>query len=99
LGLAAQEAEEPKPVHKKKLKELGELCVWLWGDKRDDGVKPIIESQNPDLRHLEQVLKHREAVAALRAGYGLDVAHDISKGDDVVFEDALGEAKTALVRA
>ena len=45
------------------------------------------------------MLKHREAIAALRAGHGLDVAHDISKGDDVVFEDALGDAKTALVKA
>ena len=53
LGLAGQEAEEPKPVSRRKLKELGELCVWLWGDKRGDGIKPVIESQNPDLRYLE----------------------------------------------
>lgn len=99
IGLAEKEAENPKPVNQRRLKELGELCIWLWGDNRGDGVKPVIESQNPDLRNLEEVLKNREALAALRGGHGLAVAFDISKGDDVVFEDALGEAKTALVKA
>ncbi len=99
IGLAEKEAEDPKPVSPKKLTGLGEICVWLWGDNRGDGIRPVIESQNPDLRRLEQVLKNREALAALRAGHGLNVAWDISKGDDVVFEDALGDAKTALVKA
>ncbi len=99
IGLANKEAEDPQPVDPKRVKQLGEICVWLWGDNRGEGLKPVIESQNPDLRRLEQVLKNREALAALRSGHGLDVAHDISKGDDVVFEDALGQAKTALIKA
>jgi len=45
LGLAKESDETAAPVEKNRLKELGEICRWLWGDNRDD-TKPIIESQN-----------------------------------------------------
>jgi hypothetical protein len=99
LGLASEDVETKNPVNKKRYKELGELCVWLWGDKRGDGIRPVIHSQNPDLRNLEKVVLNRESVAALRSGEPLDVAFDITKGDEVVFEDALNEAKGSLIKA
>ena len=90
--------ESDKPVSPKRLKELGEVCRWLWGDKRDD-TERVIASQNPNLRQLEQVLGNAAALSNLRTGHGLAVAYDESKGDDAVFADALQEAKSALVKA
>lgn len=99
IGLASEEEERSEPVSKKRLKELGELCVWLWGDKRGDGIKPIIGSQNPDLRNLEQVLRSEASLSALRRGEPLAVAFETSKGDEIVFRDALQEAKALLIKA
>lgn len=99
LGLKSQNLETTTPVDPKRYKELGELCVWLWGDRRGEGIKPVIHSQNPDLRNLEKVVVSREALATLRSGEPLDVAFEVSKGDDVVFEDALNEAKGSLIKA
>lgn len=98
LKLAKEENESPEPVDPNRVKELGEVCRWLWGDNRDD-TKPVIESQNPNLRELEQVLRSTEALATLRAGHDLALAYEVSKGDDVVFEEALQAAKNALVKA
>lgn len=99
LGLKSENLETTAPVDKKRYKELGELCIWLWGDRRGDGIKPAIHSQNPDLRNLEKVVTNREALTTLRNGEPLDVAFEVSKGDDVVFEDALNEAKGSLIKA
>ena len=90
--------ESDKPVSPKKIKELGEVCRWLWGDKRDDTDR-VVASQNPNLRQLEQVLGNTAALSNLRRGHGLAVAYDESKGDDTVFGEALQDAKTALVKA
>ena len=98
LNLADKSEESKEPVSRDKLKELGEICRWLWGDNRDD-TKPLIVSQNPNLRQLDQVLAHPQALATLRLGHGLDAAFEVSKGDDVVFEEALQDAKNALVKA
>jgi hypothetical protein len=98
LKLSKEENESAEPVDPNRMKELGEVCRWLWGDSRDD-TKPLIESQNPNLRELEQVLRSTEALATLRASHDLVLAYEVSKGDDVVFEEALQAAKNALVKA
>jgi hypothetical protein len=98
LHLAKEADEVSEPVAGNRMKELGEVCRWLWGDRRDE-MKPLIESQNPNLRQLEQVLRNSQAIATLRAGHGLAAAFEVSKGDDVVFAEALQEAKNALVKA
>ena len=98
LKLAKEADESHAPVAKDRIKELGELCRWLWGDRRDD-TQALIVSQNPNLRQLEQVLRNDAALATLRAGQGLEAAFEVSKGDDVVFSEALQEAKNALVKA
>lgn len=90
--------ESDEPVAPSKMEELGEVCRWLWGDKRDDADRVIV-SQNPNLRELEQVLGNSSALSTLRRGHGLAVAFDDSKGDDSVFGDALQDAKTALIKA
>lgn len=98
LQLREVSADNRNPVPKERLGELGELCKWLYGDRRTD-LKPIIESQNPDLTKLDDVLMRDEAIDALRSGLPLAIAHDVSLGDERVFREALQQAKRFLQRA
>lgn len=92
ISLKAEDEEAKNPVPKDKVKELGELCVWLYGSKQQKRA-PVVQSQNPDLRLLNSVLNNREAIAALRAGAELTKAFEISRPPTVVFEEALLAAK------
>lgn len=98
LALTNVNAESDKPVPKEKLKELGEVCVWLYGSKKSN-TPPVVESQNPHLRQLDAILKDREAIAALRSGTDLAKAFEISRPASSVFEEALLAAKRDLTTA
>lgn len=98
ISLKQEDEETKNPVPKSKLKELGELCVWLYGSKKEK-IPPVVESQNPDLRRLNAVLGSREAIAALRAGTDLARAFEISRPASAVFEEALLGAKRELTTA
>ena len=98
LSIAPKEKETDSPVPKEKLKELGELCVWLYGD-RSQNRRPVVQSQNPHLRMLNAVVANREAVAALRAGEDLNKSYEISRPPTSVFEEALLAAKRELTTA
>jgi hypothetical protein len=98
LSLKQEDEETENPVPKSKLKELGELCLWLYGSKSQK-FSPLVESQNPDLRRLNAVLTSREAIAALRAGTDLAKAFEISRPPSAVFEEALLAAKRELTTA
>ncbi|MCA9110874.1 MAG: hypothetical protein KDA52_13055, partial [Planctomycetaceae bacterium] len=77
---------------------LGELCVWMYGSKRQSR-PPVVQTQSPDLWHLNDVLKSREATAALRDDNDLENAYQISRPQNAVFEEALLRAKRDLTRA
>jgi len=99
IGLSPSKSFESKtPIPKAKLKQLGELCEWLYGSKSKDK-EPVIRSQNPDLRILDEVLQSSNGISALRRGLPLGVALDISKGDALLFRESLVEAKNALQSA
>ena len=98
LSLKSADAETKNPVPSKAIKKLGELCVWLYGDKKEDK-PPVVETQNPHLRQLNQVLKNREALAALRAGKELATALELSRLPTEVFEEALLTSKRELQNA
>lgn len=98
LNVAPKESETDSPVPKEKVKELGELLVWLYGNKAE-AVPPVVETQNPDLRRLNAVVANREAVAALRAGEDLTKSYEISRPATSVFEEALLAAKRELTTA
>jgi hypothetical protein len=98
ISLRDESAELDEPVPKTRLKELGELCTWLYGDY-DLGVAPEVESQNPHLRQLNEVLLSKEATDSLRARLPLAVALEVSYGDEKVFHSALIQAKEALQKA
>ena len=97
-GVADLDPPKTGPIPKKRLKEFGELCVWLWGDETR-GKPALIKSQNPDLRRLDEALQSKEGLSALRAGYGISVAVDIARGDTALFREALLKAKQSLQEA
>lgn len=98
LSLKDESAESPTPVPRSRMRELGEVCRWLYGNKKEN-IRPLIESQNPDLARLDEVLQKDAAIDTLRNGLPLLVAHDVSLGDERLFRQALQDAKYALQRA
>ena len=100
LGLSAKpDYESRNPVPKSRIRELGDLCLWLFGQAKPEPIKPLIKSQNPDLRDLETALGKESGVKALRAGLTLQVARDASLGNKRIFDDALTQALTNLKNA
>lgn len=96
IGEATMESKSPVPLKKKE--QLGEVLTWLYGSKKL-GIEPIIKTQNPDLRRLENVIKDREAIAALRAGSTLEASYELSLPKSSVFEESLYGAKRELQKA
>lgn len=87
-----------RPVPRDHLRQLGELLVWMYGS-RSRSLQPIVQSQNPDLRRLDEILRNKQAITALRAGLPLSVSLDISKGDERVFRESIVDAKQNLQKA
>lgn len=98
LNIKDAEDESKNPVPKNKHKELGQLLEWLYGSKKNN-TQPIIRSQNPDLKNLDEVLQSREATVALTQGEQLGYAHELSRATDALFEENLLEAKRSLQKA
>jgi hypothetical protein len=98
VDLRDESMESQTPVPPRKMEQLGELCGWLYGDKSLDE-PPVVQSQNPDLRRLAEVLGSPKAIDSLRARLPLTVALEVSYGDDRVFRNALIQAKEALQKA
>ena len=98
LGIDPEQSYQPDPVPTDHTENLGHLCVWLYGSKLRD-VKPLIRSQNPHLRYLEEALGKPEGIEALLHGRDLDVARDIAIGDAALFRRDLVDAKFKLQSA
>ena len=98
IGIKDVSEEVSSPVPDNKLDNLGELLIWLFGSASKE-IEPVIQSQNPDLRRLEAIVKNKEAIYALRDGVQLLVAYEISQPKDETFEQSLLEAKRALQKA
>ncbi len=95
IGLEGRTRTAKRPVPPGKVKQLGELCLWLYGDKTKN-VKSLIASQNPDLKRLGALLAETDGVKALREGHSLASAEEISEGDERLFRKALYDAKKSL---
>ena len=98
IGLRPEsiEGEEPVPLEKKG--ELRELCLWMYGSKKEK-TPPVIETQNPHLRQLDAVVSNKEAIAALRSGHDLAYAFEASRPSGTVFEESLLASKRELQKA
>ena len=98
IGLLPEYEEVRQPVPLDRKEELGALCLWMYGSKKERK-PPLIESQNPHLRQLDVVVSDREALAALRAGHELSYAYEASRPSSTVFEEALLASKRELQNA
>lgn len=62
-----------KPVNRAKFTELRKVTSWLYGQPREPSV---IKSQNPDLKHLVEVLANPQALATLERTRDLYKSYD-----------------------
>ena len=98
IGLTSENEESKTPVPESHFEELEELCLWLYGSKSRD-ISPVIRSQNPDLRRLEEILGNGKALTSLRKGDTLDIAYDLRLSPATVFSNSLLDAKQSLQKA
>jgi len=94
LGLSEDPGDTPltpNPIAPDHLKALRDLMTWLYGDRAEDK-PPLIQSQNPDLNKLNDVLQHPEAKRYLLARVNLEEAYQIIEPRSRRFADALIEA-------
>jgi hypothetical protein len=98
LGLPADRGFAPNPVPKSHVAQLGEVCAWLYGSKKEQK-RPVVQSQNPDLRYLDEVLQSSKGVSALRLDMPLDVCLKASRGDERLLREALVTAEQTLKNA
>ena len=98
IGLRPETEEDRDPVPNEKKEELGELCIWLYGSKKAK-LPPVIGTQNPHLKQLDDIVANKEAIAALRSGQGLAYAYETSRPSSTVFEDSLLTSKRNLQKA
>lgn len=98
LGISDSEDDDPDPVPESKKRELGKFLVWLYGSKKEK--RPaVVQSQNPDLRRLNEVIGSKEALDALEAGIELSKAFEISRPPSELLQSALISAKRELTTA
>jgi len=98
LGINYLTEDEENPVPESKYEQLKDVLTWLFGSKKQN-LRPIIRSQNPDLKNLEKVLRNETSISALKNNHSLDVAFDISIPKNENFINAIDEAKIYLNKA
>lgn len=85
----------PNPVPQDKIKQLQEIMDWIFGSKKR-GVSRKVQSQNPDLRHLVDILDNDMSIAALRSGNSLSVAYELNIANEEVLRESFVKARLAL---
>jgi hypothetical protein len=76
------------PVPEDRLDNLKRVLVWLYGSKQDD-VQPVITSQNPHIKQLDEVLQKPIARRTMLARNRLAEAYKLVYTPAVQFENAL----------
>lgn len=98
IGISDAKEESQNPVPEDKIKDLGQLLEWLFG-RKSEKILPVIQSQNPDLKYLDEILQNKAATKALRDGESLSYAIDLTKSESNLFEDSLLDTKKYLLKA
>ena len=87
-----------KLVPKDKLECLGFVLVWMFGSK-EKGKKPLVRTQNPDIKRLGEVLENKNALRILHSDENLDEAHMGTKSSEDNLFDSLRKAQRHLAIA
>ncbi len=98
LGLGTTWAKydpTPDPVPAGKQEELRKVLVWIYGSKKND-TPQIVQSQNPDIKRLGEVLAITEARHVLETTDDLDAAHASTEAVDKRFTASLIRARDAI---
>lgn len=98
LGLGSKWARyepSPDPVPADKLDELRNVLVWIYGSKTDD-MPPVVQSQNPDIKRLGEVLVNAEGRHVLESTCSLDQAYASTESVDIRFTASLIRARDAI---
>jgi hypothetical protein len=101
LGLAddwRKANPEPDPVPEPSLPNLRQLLRWLYGSKQDS-VRPVVLSQNPNVRELGEVLAHPKARAIMAVQQDLRAAYAEVDTPGLQFERSLVDAHRNLEKA
>ena len=88
----------PNPISTEKLNELQKVLVWIYGSKKDD-LRPVVRSQNPDIKHLGEVLANAESRHVLETTRDLKKAHASTEVVDKRFAASLIRAREAVQNA
>jgi hypothetical protein len=91
LGLPAdwrREDPKPNPVPKENLENLQKVLVWLYGSKTDS-IQPVVTSQNPHIKMLDEILQKPIARKTMLARNRLQEAYTLVYTPSVQFETAL----------
>jgi hypothetical protein len=91
LGLPAdwrRDDPTPNPVPKDNLENLRQVLVWLYGSKQD-GISPVVTSQNPHVKMLDEILQKPIAKKTMLARNKLSEAYTLVNTPSVQFETAL----------
>ena len=98
LGLGAAWARtDPKPnqVPKGKLDKLRKVLIWIYGSQVDDA-RPVVRTQNPDIKRLGEVLANAEGRHVLEQTSDLDEAYASTEPVDKRFTASLLRAREAM---
>jgi len=89
---------EPDPVSEPFLPHLRQVLLWLYGSKQDS-IRPVVVSQNPNVRELGEVLANPKARAIMAAQQDLRAAYAEVDTPGLQFERSLVEAHRHLEKA
>ena len=98
LGLEpAWSRHDPRPdqVPQMKLNDLRKVLIWIYGSK-SDAVRPVVRTQNPDIKRLGEVLANAEGRHVLEQTGNLDEAHASTEPVDKRFTASLLRARDAV---
>ena len=88
----------PDPISQENLYCLAELLKWLYGSK-EEGLDPVINSQNPDIKRLADVVENPEGLSILRATSSLADAHLSTYPANQRFSESLVRARREVREA
>ena len=86
------------PVPPERFDELRKVLVWLYGSKSEDA-RPVVETLNPDIRRLGEVLAVGEARDVLEQTSDLDRAHESIQSVETRFVSSLLRARETIREA
>ncbi len=88
----------PDPIPEDKERRLSEVLRWIYGSRKED-IMAVVQSQNPDIKRLGEVIENAEGLEVLRATGSLSDSHASTQPADRKFSEALIRARQEIRKA